>query len=319
MSAAAASISLPASSTSALAKWPSLAPPVVPALTAAQSSAIATIDARAAAAWPAGTAAGAGGGAGGDTDLAAWLSETRAAYRCLYTAEWAVDKAWRNLEQTVAWRRATLTPRLSCARCAADASAHCFVRVGLDNWRRPIVYFSPARCRETDATATIAHAAAEMEVAFAAPDCAPQWVFVLDLRGVGLFSGYDKGVLRQLIDVFTLHYPERLGAMLLIDLGVVLSALFSVIKGLMDPQTVRKLTNLRARDINDVAAALCGASSPVAEWLVRAVEGEPKPGNLPPLPPGAPPAVHALAARGLTLTDIIARTKAGDTFPEVPR
>lgn len=144
-----------------------------------------------------------------------------------------------------------------------------------------------------------------MEVAFATPNSAQQWVFILDLRGVGIFSGYDKATLKQLIDVFTLHYPERLGAMVLIDLGVVLTAFFAVIKGLMDPQTVKKITAIKDKDIVDVAGALCGADSPVTAWLCKAVGLEAKPGNLPPLPPEAPPAVHTLVAGGTTLPDYI--------------
>lgn len=140
-------------------KWAILAPPAALALTAAQESAVAALDARAALTWPPGTAAGSGGGVGGGPDLAAWLSETRASFRCLWTSDWDAAAAWTNLEKTVAWRRTVLHPRLSCAPCVADSRAHCFVRLGKDRWNRPIVYFAPARCRDTVAAPTIAHAA----------------------------------------------------------------------------------------------------------------------------------------------------------------
>jgi len=275
------------------------------ALSASQASALAEVEAGAAARW------------GGDAGVTTWLAETRASFRCLWTHDWDVKKSLANLEATVAWRRATVGPALRCAPCAADPRTHCFVRVGSDRWRRPVVYFAPSRCTSSDLAPTIAHAAAEMEVAFCAPGAAPQWVFVLDLRGVGLFGGYSKSALKDLIAVFTAHYPERLGTMVLIDLAAVVSALFAVIKGLMDPQTVRKIVTVASKEVPAVAAALFGGDETTAAWIVAAVAADAKPGNLPPLPPAAPPPVHALAAAGLTLDTIIARTKAGDDFRDV--
>lgn len=282
-----------------------LVPTPAAALTAAQESALREVDAAAASRWS------------GDAVVMQWLAETRASYRCLWTHDWDVKKSVANLEATVAWRRATVTPALRCTACAADANTHCFVRVGRDRWSRPVVYFAPSRCTSSDAAPTIAHAAAEMEVAFCAPGSAPQWVFILDLRGVGLFGGYSKTSLKELINVFTAHYPERLGAMVLIDLSSVVSALFSVIKGLMDPQTVRKIVSVSSKDVPAVTAALCGDDAATANWLNAAVKADAKPGTLPPLPASAPPQVLALAAAGLDLNTVVARTKAGDDFRDV--
>lgn len=282
-----------------------LVPTQLAPFTPAQLAAISEVDAAAASRWSS------------DAVVMAWLAETKASFRCLWTHDWNVKKSVANLEETVAWRRTTVTPALRCGACATDPKTHCFVRLGRDRWQRPIVYFAPSRCTSSDPIPTIMHAAAEMEVAFCAPGVAPQWVFILDLRGVGLFGGYSKSALKDLIAIFTTHYPERLGAMVLIDLASIISALFTVIKGLMDPQTVKKILNVSSKDIKDIADALCGSDSATAAWLVSAVSTDAKPGNLPPLPASAPPPVHALAASGLDLNTIITRTKAGDDFRDV--
>ena len=283
---------------------PLLPTPPAP-LTPAQQEAMAEVEKAAASRWA------------DDKAVMAWMAETNAPFRYLWTHDWSVKKSVANIEQTIAWRKATVTPALRCHHCVTDPKTHCFVRLGRDRWQRPIVYFAPSRCTSSDPVPTIMHAAAEMEVAFCAPGVAPQWVFILDLRGVGLFGGYSKSALKDLIAIFTTHYPERLGAMVLIDLASIISALFGVIKGLMDPQTVKKILNVSSKDIKDIAEALCGSDEATAAWLITAVSTDPKPGNLPPLPPTAPPPVHAHAAAGLNLEEVIARTKAGDDLCDI--
>lgn len=303
-SAASASSSAAAAAATLDKKWSHLAPAVIPPFTPSQSAALAEMTARAREKYA------------DDAALLAFLDETNAPFRYLWTHDWSVKKSMENLERTVAWRRATVHPRLHCGACAAEPRTHCFVRIGTDRWRRPIVYFCPSRCTSSETAATQQHATAEMEVAFKAPGVASNWVFILDLRGFGLFGGYSKAAAKDMIDTFTLHYPERLGAMILIDLGTMMSVFLSAIKAFMDPQTVRKLSNVASRDIAAIADALCGDDADTARWLVAAVTSDAKPGNLPPLPRTAPVPVHTLAAAGLTLDDVIKRTEAGDTFDE---
>jgi hypothetical protein len=111
--------------------------------------------------------------------------------------------------------------------------------------------------------------------------------------------------------VFTAHYPERLGAMLLVDMPTVAEFLYSAVKVFMDPVTVRKVNMVKAKDMPDIAVALCGAGSPTAEWLVDAVRMDNKPGALPPLPASAPVPVHVQVAKGMTLPEVIAAAAAG--------
>jgi len=124
--------------------------------------------------------------------------------RYLWGHSFKPEKARENLEATLAWRKSYITPSLHCVACEKDPRNHNFVRVGVDRFRRPIVYFCPTRCLDSDPASTQSHTVSEMEVCFAAQGLADNWVFIMDMRGFGVFGGYSKAAIKEIISVSTL-------------------------------------------------------------------------------------------------------------------
>lgn len=241
--------------------------------------------------------------------------------RYLWAHGFKLEKAEENLEATIAWRKTFIHPKLHCEACVEDSQSHCFLRLGHDRWARPIVYFCPGRNKCTDSDMMARHTISEMEAAFAKADSAENWVFIMDLRGFSVFGSATQSA-KDMAGLFTAHYPERLGVMICLDMGMMVEMAFGAVKLFMDPVTVRKVNMVRSKDMPAIADALCGADRPTADWVLAAIGIENKPGTaLPPPPPAAPTAVHTLIARGLTLEEVIAReasTKVGVATPPLP-
>lgn len=65
---------------------------------------------------------------------------------------------------------------------------------------------------------------------------------IMDLKGVGISNASSVfGYVRQTTDVSQNYYPERLGKLYIINAPWGFSTVFSVIKGFLDPVTVKKI------------------------------------------------------------------------------
>lgn len=223
----------------------------------------------------------------------------------------------------------------AAALCATDDKHHCFVPIGVDRFNRPVMYVCPARSLSADGPETMRHVVAEMEAvhaagwaavaatvppgdagtaaaaaAAAAPasptpttptgtgSLAETWVWIMDLRGFSVFgSGFSLSLGKSFVNIFTAHYPERLGVMLLLEPPYLLSALISGLKAVMDPVTVRKLAVISSGDLPEVVKILARTDTQ-AEWMLAAMRSETTPGKLPPLPVDAKVPEHkAVPAR----------------------
>lgn len=70
---------------------------------------------------------------------------------------------------------------------------------------------------------------------------------VMDLKGVGLGNAASVfGYIRQASAISQNYYPERLGKMYLINAPWGFSSVFSIVKGFLDPVTVKKIFVLGA-------------------------------------------------------------------------
>lgn len=172
---------------------------------------------------------------------------------------------------------------------------------------------------------TIRHIVAEFEAQFGGPDAASaadNWLWIVDLRGFSIFGSNILGLGREFVNVrggshappiatphishadaqstpqvFTRHFPERLGTMLLVDAPYLVSGAYRALVPFMDPATVRKVSTIsQAEALEVVEAVVPGADQ--REWLRAALTMEPKPGVLPAkLPASAPEPTHIAIPR----------------------
>jgi hypothetical protein len=67
-----------------------------------------------------------------------------------------------------------------------------------------------------------------------------QWVWVSDFHGFG-FSDLNPQIATTFLELSARHYPERLGAFLVVGAPFIFSGLWSVVQPLVDPVTRKKI------------------------------------------------------------------------------
>lgn len=166
-----------------------------------------------------------------------WLTDAEL-LRFLVAARGKPADAITRLEATLKWRADHVAPGSRCPECHLRPTSHCLVSLGLGESGRPVLYASPPRAESTDPDAAVAHVACELEKAFALPGAAAQWVWLVDMRGYTLWSSLaNTRSGAQMASVFSAHYPERLGAVVLLEPPSVFGVLLSV-SSLLDVTTV---------------------------------------------------------------------------------
>jgi hypothetical protein len=71
---------------------------------------------------------------------------------------------------------------------------------------------------------------------------------ILDANGIGIFSliGPIKGFLKLASDIGQDYYPEMLGKMTIVNVGFFFRAIWSMVKGFVDPKTQAKINLLKS-------------------------------------------------------------------------
>jgi len=157
-----------------------------------------------------------------------WLSDATLR-RYLAAERGALDQAKRRLLQTAEWRAKHVVSGARCPECADKATSHCIVSLGLGRGGMPVVYSSPPRAESTAAASAVAHVTCELEKGFALDGCTGRWVWLVDMRGYTLWSSMANTASgSEMARVFSAHYPERLGAVVLLEPPAVFQVLLTV-------------------------------------------------------------------------------------------
>lgn len=160
--------------------------------------------------------------------LTAWLTPATL-HRYLVAERGDVAACKKRLVATAVWRTEHVAEGARCPECPSAPNSHCMIGLGPGLDGSPVVYASPPRAESTDPAAAVIHVACELEKGFAAAGATGRWVWLVDMRGYTLWSSISNtssGI--EMARVFSAHYPERLGQVMLLDPPVVFSVLFSV-------------------------------------------------------------------------------------------
>ena len=87
-----------------------------------------------------------------------------------------------------------------------------------------------------------------------------QWVWVSDFHGFS-FSDLNPRIADTFLDLSAKHYPERLGAFLVVGAPFLFNGLWSVVQPLVDAATRKKIHMLSC-----AAPLHCHASLPEPSW-----------------------------------------------------
>lgn len=125
-------------------------------------------------------------------------------------------------------------------------------------------------------------------MAFAHPDSAATWVWVVDFTGYGFWHAMNGTSLASaFLKTFSAHYPERLGAVLLVDTPGAFSVLLGAVRLIIDARTMAKLHDVGGADHGARMAQLQRIVGPgvAMEWLRTALGGKVEQ-PIPPVPEG---------------------------------
>jgi len=224
--------------------------------------------------------------AGLSADERAWCSRRTIARYCAARNN-DVEAATTMLRETVEWRRTIKRP-LRCEPCEADKGAHCFLPLGLSESGTLVLYICPARAAQSNVEDAISHVVATLESCFSHPRSDNRWIVVMDFSGFGLTHALQVRLGSHFSSFFSRHLPETLHYFLLLNTPTLFQMLRSLIEPFADARTMAKV-----KSIDGVGDGLreqlvtLGVPARIARWVQDALEREPKPNNLPPLPPGA--------------------------------
>jgi hypothetical protein len=165
--------------------------------------------------------------------------------RYLRATNWKLGESVERLKSTLAWRRSYKPHKLRVEEfLEAGAKGQMYIN-GFDLDNRPIVHLVPANRNITDEDKKIQFLVFTLETAIKLlPSNVEKFVFIIDFRKHGSTSSGSisfRGT-RLTAQIFSAHYPERVGAVYFMESSWLLSGFFRFMSPLIDPVTRDKFT-----------------------------------------------------------------------------
>ena len=158
-----------------------------------------------------------------------------------------VKKACDMLHATLVWERQIKPASLVCRRCVTDTESHCQEFVGWDLQHRPVMYSSYAWARaatRNNSDDAINHNVALMHRLTKGglmPEGVEQWVVLTDFVTYSMLRDATSKVGIVVMQCLQNHYPERLGAQLLIDPPSAFWVMYKAALPFLDERTKAKV------------------------------------------------------------------------------
>lgn len=200
-----------------------------------------------------------------------------------------LNAARTNLEETLKWRKANVPKVLHCTVCDKDPHMHSFYPIGIDALGRIVIYACSARAKINDKDVTVAHMVQQLEYCWLQTEhfkLHHQWVWLVDFGGFSMWHAMQGSTSNATLRTFATHFPERLGAIVLINPPGLFDVLLSVVKTVADARTLGKVHILHCTP-ETVGAGLAPhgipADSGMAAWMAAMLRLPGKPGSIAPM------------------------------------
>jgi len=172
--------------------------------------------------------------------------------RYLRARDWNIDLAETMIRSTLVWRLDHKPYKITAQEIEPEArQAKMYLHVDYDKLGRPIVYMKPGLDTGTDRVLKVKYLVWILEQAIKAMDTSKgveKMVWIADFTGTG-FRQSSYGNIQLSIEclyTFCDHYPERLGAALLINCPWIFGAFWKCISPLINPVTLAKIKVFQA-------------------------------------------------------------------------
>lgn len=152
-----------------------------------------------------------------------------------------VAKAAQRIEDSVKWRIQVQPESLVCRACARNPGTHYMNVIGYCKLSRPVFYSCMKLSRSKEVEAGKHHLINRFEQAIRMmPEGIEQWVWVSDFFGFSV-GDMNPAMAKQFVNLSAVHYPERLGAYVVVDAPYIFEGLWKLVKPWLDPVTVQKI------------------------------------------------------------------------------
>lgn len=208
--------------------------------------------------------------------------------RYLCTCDGNKDKAYKMIQSTLQWRAKHILAmrrpgacELVCPSCLKDPRSHCFLNVGLDVAKRPVIYSCAGRASNKKPEDGMQHMAFELERIFNGNSAPGKIVWIIDFAGFA-FADLNPRTGAMAVPMFANHYAERFAQIVLFGMPTFFSGVYSALIKLVDPVTQRKIVMLRSEEARRryVDHYWKGEAAMVA-WLDEIVKCKACPGSYP--------------------------------------
>ncbi|KAH3784670.1 phosphatidylinositol transfer protein 3-like [Dreissena polymorpha] len=177
-----------------------------------------------------------------DHDDPDFLSE-QTLRRYLIARDWDVSAAEKQLKDTLQWRRETKPQHVVCAFCQKTPGGHAMRQVGFDKSGRSVIYSCFAQCctQHQPVDSAIQHLVYLLENAVRASKHGTySFVWVIDFKGMKITSCNPRLAL-AVEHIVSNHYPERLGACIVVNHGILFQTFWVAVRGVIHARTAAKL------------------------------------------------------------------------------
>ncbi|KAJ3067646.1 hypothetical protein HDU98_009142 [Podochytrium sp. JEL0797] len=191
----------------------------------------------------------------GDRDnLTLWADEP-CIHRYLRATKWDVKAAAARLVATMQWRLEYQPDQIDPSEVEPEALTGRSFLSGFDKECRPMLFLVPReeRAKDTDVDRQIKFSVFNLERAIKLlPEGVEKLTLVIDYEGVTRANATPLSVSLKYLNIFSNHYPERLGIGCMINPSWYLPVLLTMLGPFMDPVTKSKIHFVNLKDTSKV-------------------------------------------------------------------
>eukprot|EP00300_Choanocystis_sp_HF-7_P037627 c53848_g1_i1.p1 GENE.c53848_g1_i1~~c53848_g1_i1.p1 ORF type:complete len:313 (+),score=55.75 c53848_g1_i1:53-991(+) len=207
-----------------------------------------------------------GWGSSVSEEIADWADD--ACITTFLNAHHTPHKAASVMHSTIKWRIATRPQFSPCPLCSVQPNSHSMRLAGFDDNGRAVIYSNFAHAKDRfNPTINMTHLCYLLESCLSLGKrvgWAERWVWVVDFQGFGIRDCDPRS--SRLTSHLLAHYPDRLGAVLLVDAPKAFSGIWKVIKGIIDEVTRSKVHFISSDKARQSFTAV-GIGAEMTDWL----------------------------------------------------
>ncbi|KAH8148337.1 uncharacterized protein LAJ45_07438 [Morchella importuna] len=176
-----------------------------------------------------------------DDEEKMWLTR-ECLLRYLRATKWNVANAKKRVEGTLTWRREYGVREHTGDYISPELETGKMYTLGFDNDARPCIYLNPGR-QNTEKGPRQVHALVfmlERVIDIMGPG-QETLALLIDFKSATSSTSPSVGQGREVLNILQMHYPERLGRALIINIPWFVSLFFKAINPFIDPLTREKL------------------------------------------------------------------------------